>query len=182
MLGRCLSSSFPPLDLNGACILPTPHPSHFLGLRRDLPFPISHVLSVSLQAPLSPVQPSTRPALLFVTPPYLTLPVCLPLLPQSSASTSILHGPFSPLSWVSILNLTYLGVTSDEFMLYFSTSCSVWLPSNLISSLCLSLSRSICLSVCLCPSLSLSDVRKATMDCAVTSLSPRQMPSYQIQV
>lgn len=36
--------------------------------------PISHVLSVRLQAPFSPVQPSTLPAPLFVTPPYFDAP------------------------------------------------------------------------------------------------------------
>lgn len=40
------------------------------------------------------------------------------------------------------------------------------------------LSLSLCLCVCLSP----TDVRKATTDCAVTSLSLRQMPSCQIQV
>lgn len=103
--------------------------------------------------------------LLLLTPPLLTVSVYLLPLPQSSVSTSLfmVHSVFFPgflfstwLIWVSLL------------ILHFSTSFLVWLPSNLIF-----------LSFV---SLSLTDVRKATMDYGVTSLSPRQMLSCQIQV
>lgn len=120
---RLQHCSFPTTKSYSACISPSPG-SPVLPLGPSIP--VSHVLSVRLQALLSPVPPSLPIPLPFLSPPpFLTLPVCLPLLPQSSTSTSILHGPFSPLSWFPLLNLTYLSVSSDEFMLYFSTSCSV---------------------------------------------------------
>lgn len=74
--------------------------------------PISHALSVKLQAPLNPVQPSTRPAPLFVTPPYFDAPSV------SLTDTSVLSEHFN-FTWPiqSTLLVSYSQLDLSECLL-----------------------------------------------------------------
>lgn len=163
--------SFPSaVDLCVVCITPnTLHPSTpFLPLGPGIP--VSHVLSVRLQALLRPAQLSSPSS-------FSSHPTPLDSFCVSPTTTSVLSEHFTFFFFFlnsltvhsllrlgfPVLNFPYLKV----FLLYFSTFCLVCL---LISDLFFFL--------CLSP----LGVRKVTMDYAVTSLYPRQMLSCQIQV
>lgn len=92
------------------------HPrSPFLPLGPGIP--VSHVLSVRLQALLGPAQLSSRSSL----PSHPTLlmdSVYLPPLPQVLSEHFTFYGPFGLRSWFPVLSRTYLSVSSHSLLKY----------------------------------------------------------------
>lgn len=153
-----------PFHCRSSVVFITPSTSHprtpFLPLGPGIP--VSHVLSVRLQAPLIGL------------PNYLLLPFSFfsPHPSRQSLCISLYHlGPRLALHFVpsvqshSRFSSSQLCLSESLFILYFVTFCLVCLTSNLV----------------LFPP-PLAGVRRATMDYAVTSLFPRQMLSCQTQV